>query len=254
MIPEAVTIAHRPNLPLTLEIFRKPTMIASNMDHRLITSLSSTAASLNQLQNILPVVVEQSGRGERAFDIYSRLLRERIVFLGTPVTGEVADSIVAQLLYLDAEDPEKDVQLYINSPGGSVTAGMAIYDTMQQIRPDVVTICFGLAASMGAFLLCAGAKGKRLSLPSSRIMIHQPLGGAQGQAVDIAIQAKEILYHKNRLNELIAYHTGQPIERVEADTERDFYMSAEDAKQYGLIDSVVEQHSLSNPPAMTALH
>lgn len=229
-------------------------MIASNIDHRLITSLSSTAASLNPLQNILPVVVEQSGRGERAFDIYSRLLRERIVFLGTPVTGEVADSIVAQLLYLDAEDPEKDVQLYINSPGGSVTAGMAIYDTMQQIRPDVVTICFGLAASMGAFLLCAGAKGKRLSLPSSRIMIHQPLGGAQGQAVDIAIQAKEILYHKNRLNELIAHHTGQPIERVEADTERDFYMSAEDAKQYGLIDSVVEQHALSNPPAMTALH
>ncbi|WP_277882988.1 ATP-dependent Clp endopeptidase proteolytic subunit ClpP [Phormidium sp. FACHB-1136] len=229
-------------------------MIASNIDHRLITSLSSTAASLNQLQNMLPVVVEQSGRGERAFDIYSRLLRERIVFLGTPVTGEVADSIVAQLLYLDAEDPEKDVQIYINSPGGSVTAGMAIYDTMQQIRPDVVTICFGLAASMGAFLLCAGAKGKRLSLPSSRIMIHQPLGGAQGQAVDIAIQAKEILYHKNRLNELIAYHTGQPIERVEADTERDFYMSAEDAKQYGLIDSVVEQHSLSSPPAMTALH
>ncbi|WP_198805511.1 ATP-dependent Clp endopeptidase proteolytic subunit ClpP [Leptolyngbya sp. BL0902] len=229
-------------------------MIASNIDHRLITSLSSTAASLNQLQNMLPVVVEQSGRGERAFDIYSRLLRERIVFLGTPVTGEVADSIVAQLLYLDAEDPEKDVQIYINSPGGSVTAGMAIYDTMQQIRPDVVTICFGLAASMGAFLLCAGAKGKRLSLPSSRIMIHQPLGGAQGQAVDIAIQAKEILYHKNRLNELIAYHTGQPLERIEADTERDFYMSAEDAKQYGLIDSVVEQHSLSNPPAMTALH
>ncbi len=254
LIPEAATIAHGPDLPLDLEIFRKPTMIASNIDHRLITSLSSTAASLNQLQDILPVVVEQSGRGERAFDIYSRLLRERIVFLGTPVTGEVADSIVAQLLYLDAEDPEKDVQLYINSPGGSVTAGMAIYDTMQQIRPDVVTICFGLAASMGAFLLCAGAKGKRLSLPSSRIMIHQPLGGAQGQAVDIAIQAKEILYHKNRLNELIAYHTGQSIERVEADTERDFYMSAEDAKQYGLIDSVVEQHSLSNPPAMTALH
>ncbi|MEB3290171.1 MAG: ATP-dependent Clp endopeptidase proteolytic subunit ClpP [Leptolyngbya sp.] len=216
--------------------------------------MSSTATSLNQLQNILPVVVEQSGRGERAFDIYSRLLRERIVFLGTPVTGEVADSIVAQLLYLDAEDPEKDVQLYINSPGGSVTAGMAIYDTMQQIRPDIVTICFGLAASMGAFLLCAGAKGKRLSLPSSRIMIHQPLGGAQGQAVDIAIQAKEILYHKNRLNELIAYHTGQPLDRVEADTERDFYMSAEDAKHYGLIDSVVEQHSLSSSPAMTALH
>ncbi|MEY3296806.1 MAG: hypothetical protein RLZZ597_66 [Cyanobacteriota bacterium] len=229
-------------------------MIASNINHRSITSLSSTAASLNQLQNILPVVVEQSGRGERAFDIYSRLLRERIVFLGTPVTGEVADSIVAQLLYLDAEDPEKDVQLYINSPGGSVTAGMAIYDTMQQIRPDVVTICFGLAASMGAFLLCAGAKGKRLSLPSSRIMIHQPLGGAQGQAVDIAIQAKEILYHKNRLNELIAHHTGQPLDRVEADTERDFYMSAAEAKQYGLIDNVVEQHALSTHPAVTALN
>jgi ATP-dependent Clp protease, protease subunit len=229
-------------------------MIASNTNHRSISSLSPAAASLNQVQNLLPVVVEQSGRGERAFDIYSRLLRERIVFLGTPVDGQVADSIVAQLLYLDAEDPEKDVQLYINSPGGSVTAGMAIYDTMQQIRPDVMTICFGLAASMGAFLLCAGAKGKRLSLPSSRIMIHQPLGGAQGQAVDIAIQAKEILYHKSRLNELIAYHTGQPIERIEADTERDFYMSAEDAKQYQLIDDVIEQHALSVHPAMTALN
>jgi ATP-dependent Clp protease protease subunit len=203
---------------------------------------------------MLPVVVEQSGRGERAFDIYSRLLRERIVFLGTPVMDEVADSIVAQLLYLDAEDPEKDVQLYINSPGGSVTAGMAIYDTMQQIRPDVVTICFGLAASMGAFLLCAGAKGKRLSLPSSRIMIHQPLGGAQGQAVDIEIQAREILYHKNRLNELIAHHTGQPIERIETDTERDFYMSAAESKAYGLIDDVVEQQYLPAAPTMTALN
>lgn len=203
---------------------------------------------------MLPVVVEQSGRGERAFDIYSRLLRERIVFLGTPVTDEVADSIVAQLLYLDAEEPEKDVQLYINSPGGSVTAGMAIYDTMQQIRPDVVTICFGLAASMGAFLLCAGAKGKRLSLPSSRIMIHQPLGGAQGQAVDIEIQAREILYHKSRLNELIAHHTGQPIERIETDTERDFYMSAAEAKNYGIIDDVVERQSLSATVAMTALN
>ena len=200
------------------------------------------------------MVVEQSGRGERAFDIYSRLLRERIIFLGTPIDGQVADSVVAQLLYLDAEEPEKDVQIYINSPGGSVTAGMAIYDTMQQIRPDVVTSCFGLAASMGAFLLCAGAKGKRLSLPSSRIMIHQPLGGAQGQAVDIEIQAKEILYHKNRLNELIAFHTGQPMERVEADTERDFYMSAEEAKNYGLIDSVVEQHDMSVNPAETVLN
>ena len=205
------------------------------------------------VQNILPMVVEQSGRGERAFDIYSRLLRERIVFLGTPVDDTVADSIVAQLLFLDAEDPEKDVQLYINSPGGSVTAGMAIYDTMQQIRPDVVTICFGLAASMGAFLLSGGAVGKRLSLPSSRIMIHQPLGGAQGQAVDIEIQAKEILYHKQRLNELIAQHTGQPLERIEADTERDFYMSAEEAKAYGLIDQVVERRDLSATATLAAL-
>ena len=199
------------------------------------------------------MVVEQSGRGERAFDIYSRLLRERIVFLGTPVDNQVADSIVAQLLFLDAEDPEKDVQLYINSPGGSVTAGMAIYDTMQQIRPDVVTICFGLAASMGAFLLCSGAAGKRLSLPSARIMIHQPLGGAQGQAVDIEIQAKEILYHKQRLNELIAHHTGQPLERIEADTERDFYMSAEEASTYGLIDQVVERQHLSSTASIAAL-
>ncbi|WP_412768537.1 ATP-dependent Clp endopeptidase proteolytic subunit ClpP [Leptolyngbya sp. KIOST-1] len=216
--------------------------------------MSQSALNAHQIRSMLPVVVEQSGRGERAFDIYSRLLRERIVFLGTPVTDEVADSIVAQLLYLDAEEPEKDVQLYINSPGGSVTAGMAIYDTMQQIRPDVVTICFGLAASMGAFLLCAGAKGKRLSLPSSRIMIHQPLGGAQGQAVDIEIQAREILYHKNRLNELIAHHTGQPIERIEADTERDFYMSAAEAKDYGIIDDVVERQTLSATVAMTALN
>ncbi|WP_017300604.1 ATP-dependent Clp endopeptidase proteolytic subunit ClpP [Nodosilinea nodulosa] len=229
-------------------------MIASNPLNSPILSLSQSALNTNQVRSMLPVVVEQSGRGERAFDIYSRLLRERIVFLGTPVTDQVADSIVAQLLYLDAEEPEKDVQLYINSPGGSVTAGMAIYDTMQQIRPDVVTICFGLAASMGAFLLCAGAKGKRLSLPSSRIMIHQPLGGAQGQAVDIEIQAREILYHKSRLNELIAYHTGQPMDRIEADTERDFYMSAAEAKDYGLIDDVVEQRSLSANVTMTALN
>lgn len=229
-------------------------MISSNDFESSILSLSNSASSLSQIRSMLPMVVEQSGRGERAFDIYSRLLRERIVFLGTPIDGQVADSVVAQLLYLDAEEPEKDVQIYINSPGGSVTAGMAIYDTMQQIRPDVVTICFGLAASMGAFLLCAGTKGKRLSLPSSRIMIHQPLGGAQGQAVDIEIQAKEILYHKNRLNELIAFHTGQPIERIETDTERDFYMSAEEAKEYGLIDSVVQQHDLSAHPAETALN
>jgi ATP-dependent Clp protease, protease subunit len=188
---------------------------------------------------IVPTVVEQSGRGERAFDIYSRLLRERIIFLGTPVDDAVADSIVAQLLFLEAEDPEKDIQLYINSPGGVINAGMAIYDTMQQVAPDVVTICFGLAASMGAFLLSGGAKGKRLSLPNSRIMIHQPLGGAQGQAVDIEIQAREILYLKSMLNGLLAEHTGQPIERIQDDTERDFFMSAEEAKDYGLIDQVL---------------
>ncbi|MCU0547978.1 MAG: ATP-dependent Clp endopeptidase proteolytic subunit ClpP [Leptolyngbya sp. Prado105] len=190
------------------------------------------------------MVVEQSGRGERAFDIYSRLLRERIIFLGSAIDDSVADSLVAQLLFLEAEDPEKDIQIYINSPGGSVTAGMAIYDTMQQVSCDVVTICFGLAASMGAFLLSGGTPGKRMSLPSSRIMIHQPLGGAQGQAVDIEIQAKEILYHKRKLNELLAQHTGQPFERIEADTERDFFMSADEAKQYGLIDQVISRQNL----------
>ena len=194
--------------------------------------------------NIVPTVVEQSGMGERAFDIYSRLLRERIIFLGTPIDDTVADSIVAQLLYLDAEDSEKDIQLYINSPGGSVYAGMAIYDTIQQIRPDVVTICYGLAASMGAFLLAAGKAGKRMSLPNSRIMIHQPLGGAQGQAIDIEIQAREILYIKGELNQLLASHTGQPLERIEADTERDFFMSAAEAKDYGLIDQVISKQNL----------
>lgn len=215
----------------------------AHLPHLALTSTrAATLSSLCQLpaiEAVIPMVVEQSGRGERAFDIYSRLLRDRIVFLGTQVDDTVADSIVAQLLFLQAEDPEKDIQFYINSPGGSVTAGMAIYDTMQQITPDVVTICYGLAASMGAFLLTAGAAGKRMSLPHSRIMIHQPLGGAQGQAVDIEIQAKEILYHKRQLNELLAYHTGQPLEKLEADTERDFFMSAEDAKNYGLIDQVI---------------
>jgi ATP-dependent Clp protease, protease subunit len=199
---------------------------------------------------IVPMVVEQSGMGERAFDLYSRLLRERIVFLGSAIDDTVADSIVAQLLFLEAEDPEKDIQLYINSPGGSVYAGMAIYDTMQQIRPDVVTICFGLAASMGAFLLSGGQKGKRMALPSSRIMIHQPLGGAQGQAVDIAIQAKEILYIKNKLNRLIAEHSGQPIETVAVDTERDFYMSAEEAREYGLIDQTIVRSGIFQPKVL----
>jgi len=190
---------------------------------------------------MIPTVIEQSGRGERAFDIFSRLLRERIVFLGQQVDDSISNIIVAQLLFLEADDPEKDIFLYINSPGGSVTAGMAIYDTMQHIRPDVSTICVGLAASMGAFLLTGGAKGKRLSLPHTRIMIHQPLGGAQGQATDIEIQAKEILYHKNRLNELMAFHTGQPIERIADDTDRDFFMAPSEAKNYGLIDEVVSQ-------------
>ena len=199
------------------------------------------------IQNVVPMVVEQSGLGERAFDIYSRLLRERIIFLGTPVDDQVADSIVAQLLFLDAEDPEKDIQLYINSPGGGVYAGLAIYDTMQQIRPDVATICFGLAASMGAFLLSGGTKGKRMALPSSRIMIHQPLGGAQGQAVEIEIQAREILYIKERLNTMLAEHTGQPMERISADTERDFFMSAQEAQEYGLIDRVISRPDLPDP-------
>lgn len=228
-------------------------MLVSQSQNSPVTSLSRSdicSASLG----VVPMVVEQSGMGERAFDIYSRLLRERIVFLGTPVDDAVADSIIAQLLYLEAEDSEKDIQLYINSPGGSVTAGMGIYDTMQQIRPNVMTICFGLAASMGAFLLSGGAKGKRLSLPNARIMIHQPLGGAQGQAVDIEIQAKEILYHKRKLNELLAQHTGQPLETIEADTERDFFMSAFEAKEYGLIDQVISKESLPTPPpAVSAL-
>ena len=188
----------------------------------------------------LPTVVEQSGRGDRAFDIYSRLLRERIIFLGTDVNDAVADALVAQMLFLEAEDPEKDIQIYINSPGGSVTAGLAIYDTMQQVAPDVVTICYGLAASMGAFLLSGGTKGKRLALPNARIMIHQPLGGAQGQAVDIEIQAKEILYLKETLNGLIAEHTGQPLDKISEDTDRDYFLSPPEAVQYGLIDRVVD--------------
>lgn len=189
---------------------------------------------------ILPTVVEQSGRGERAFDIYSRLLRERIIFLGSGIDDAVADSLVAQLLFLEAEDPEKDIQIYINSPGGSVTAGLAIYDTMQQVAPDVVTICYGLAASMGAFLLSGGTKGKRMALPSARIMIHQPLGGAQGQAVDIEIQAKEILFLKDTLNGLMAEHTGQPLEKIAEDTDRDYFLSPSEAVTYGLIDRVVD--------------
>ncbi|KAM3095870.1 ATP-dependent Clp endopeptidase proteolytic subunit ClpP [Phormidesmis sp. 146-12] len=191
-----------------------------------------------------PTVIEQSGRGERAFDLYSRLLRERIIFLAEPVMPEMANRIVAQLLFLEAEDPDKDIYLYINSPGGSVYDGLGIYDTMNHIRPDVCTICYGFAASMGTFLLGAGAKGKRSSLPSSRIMIHQPSGGAQGQAVDIEIQAKEILYLKNQINQRMADYTGQSLEQIEQDTERDFFMSAQAAVAYGLIDKVIERPML----------
>ena len=188
---------------------------------------------------LIPMVVEQSGRGERAFNIYSRLLKERVVFLVGPVTESTANVIVAQLLFLESENPDKDINLYINSPGGSVSAGLAIYDTMQFIKADVTTTCMGLAASMGAFLLAAGAKGKRFSLPSSRVMIHQPSGGASGQASDIEIQAKEILYLRRRLNEMMSKHTGQPIETIERDTDRDNFMSAEEAKNYGIIDRVL---------------
>ncbi|MEK5059806.1 ATP-dependent Clp endopeptidase, proteolytic subunit ClpP [Paenibacillus sp. FSL H7-0326] len=188
----------------------------------------------------IPMVVEQSNRGERAYDIYSRLLKDRIIFLGSDVNDVVANSIIAQMLFLAAEDPEKDIHLYINSPGGSITAGMAIYDTMQFIKPDVSTICMGMAASMGAFLLNAGAKGKRFALPNSEVMIHQPLGGAQGQASDIEIRARRILKMRDKLNHILAERTGQPLERIERDTDRDNFMSAEEAKAYGLVDQVLE--------------
>ena len=187
---------------------------------------------------LVPMVVEQTGRGERAYDIFSRLLKERIVFIGTPIDDTVASLVIAQLLFLESEDPDKDINLYINSPGGSVSSGLAIYDTMQYIRPDVQTICIGLAASMGAVLLAGGTKGKRAALPNSRIMIHQPWGGVQGTASDISIQAEEILRTKRRLNEILAYHTSRPLEDIEKDTDRDRYMSAEESRTYGLIDSV----------------
>jgi ATP-dependent Clp protease protease subunit len=192
-----------------------------------------------EMLNMVPMVIEQSGRGERAYDIYSRLLKERVIFLVGPVTDQTANLIVAQLLFLESENPDKDISLYINSPGGSVSAGMAIYDTMQFIKPDVSTLCTGLAASMGAFLLAAGAKGKRFSLPNSRIMIHQPLGGAQGQAADIEIQAREILYLRDRLNNILAEKTGRSVEQISKDTDRDNFMSASDAVEYGMIDKVL---------------
>lgn len=190
---------------------------------------------------LIPMVVEQSNRGERSYDIYSRLLKDRIIFLGSAIDDDVANLVIAQLLFLESEDPEKDIHLYINSPGGVVTAGLAIYDTMQFVKPDVSTICIGQAASMGAVLLTAGADGKRFSLPNSRIMIHQPLGGAQGQATDIKIQAEEILRMRTVLNDILSKHTGKKIEDIDADTDRDFFMSGEEAKTYGIVDQIIEK-------------
>lgn len=194
--------------------------------------------------NYIPYVIEKTGRGERSYDIYSRLLKDRIILLSGEIHDELASSIVAQLLFLEAEDPQKDIYLYINSPGGVITSGMSIYDTMNYVRPEVCTICIGQAASMGAFLLSCGTKGKRFSLPNSRIMIHQPLGGAKGQATDIAIQAQEILRLKNTLNEILANNTGQDIAKIAQDTERDFFMSAKEAQEYGLIDKVLEKNQI----------
>ena len=196
--------------------------------------------------NLIPTVIEQTNRGERAYDIYSRLLKDRIIMLGSAIDDNVANSIVSQLLFLETENPEKDVSIYINSPGGSITAGMAIYDTMQYIKPDVQTICIGMAASMGAFLLAAGAKGKRYALPNSEVMIHQPLGGAQGQATEIEIAAKRILFLRDKLNGILSERTGQPMEVIARDTERDNFMTAERAKEYGLVDHVISRNSLED--------
>lgn len=194
---------------------------------------------------LVPVVIEQTGRGERAYDIFSRLLKERIIFIGMPIDDTVASLSIAQMLFLEAEDPDKDIAIYVNSPGGQVTAGLAIYDTMQHVKPDVVTYCMGQAASMGAILLAAGAKGKRYALPHARVMIHQPWGGAQGQATDIEIHTKEILTIRERLNEILSYHTGQAIEKIAKDTDRNFFMSAEDARKYGIIDEVIDRKGLT---------
>lgn len=204
-----------------------------------MSGMIKNSALDTEMLGMVPMVIEQSGRGERAYDIYSRLLKERVIFLVGPVNDHSANLIVAQLLFLESENPDKDISLYINSPGGSVSAGMAIFDTMQFIKPDVSTLCTGLAASMGAFLLAAGAKGKRFSLPNSRIMIHQPLGGAQGQAADIEIQAREILYLRDRLNHILAEKTGRSVEQISKDTDRDNFMSAAEAAEYGMIDKVL---------------
>ena len=206
--------------------------------------MTTETTDYKKILSYVPTVIESSSRGEKSFDIFSRLLRERIIFLGTEIDDEVANSVVAQLLLLDSENPEKDIMLYINSPGGSVTAGLAIYDTMQHIRADVQTICLGQAASMGAFLLCSGAKGKRMALPHSRVLIHQPLGGAQGQATDIEIQAQEILRIKKTLNEIMASNTGQSIKKIEKDTDRDYIMTPQEALEYGMIDKVITKDAM----------
>lgn len=211
----------------------------TNQQGKHMTGLIRNSALNTDMLGMVPMVIEQSGRGERSYDIYSRLLKERVVFLVGPVNDQTANLVVAQLLFLESENPDKDISFYINSPGGSVSAGLAIYDTMQFIKPDVSTLCTGMAASMGAFLLAAGAKGKRFSLPNSRIMIHQPLGGAQGQASDIEIQAREILYLRERLNGMMAEHTGKSVEQIGKDTDRDNFMSASEAVEYGLIDKVM---------------
>ena len=214
-------------------------MMIGNSSYNPIHGSLRGGAQDTQGLGMVPMVIEQSGRGERSYDIYSRLLKERVIFLVGPVNDQTANLVVAQLLFLESENPDKDISFYINSPGGSVTAGMAIYDTMQFIKPDVSTLCVGMAASMGAFLLSAGTKGKRFSLPNSRVMIHQPSGGAQGQASDIEIHARDILKTRDQLNRILASNTGQPVEKIERDTERDYFMFADDAKEYGLIDQVI---------------
>ena len=225
-------------------------LIEDLVNAHLVTKSQGYGSALNtQALGMVPIVVEQSGRGERAYDIYSRLLRERVVFLVGPVMDVTANLVVAQLLFLESENPDKDISFYINSPGGSVSAGMAMFDTMQFVKPDVSTLCMGVAASMGAFLLAAGAKGKRFALPNARVMIHQPSGGAHGQASDIEIQAREILYLRERLNRILSERTGQPIERIERDTDRDNFMSADDAVSYGIIDRVLSNRSEGAPSA-----
>jgi ATP-dependent Clp protease, protease subunit len=224
-------------------VFLGSLLLSSGLEGTRVIKIAHMSERRGEIMAYIPFVIEQTGRGERSYDIYSRLLKERIIFLGTEVNDVVANLIIAQLLFLESEDPEKDIFLYINSPGGVVTAGMAIYDTMQYIKPDVATVCVGQAASMGAVLLAGGAHGKRSALPHSRIMIHQPLGGFSGQASDVEIHAREMLRIKQELNQILAHHTGRPLKQIEEDSDRDFFMTSEQAKEYGLIDAVFEKRS-----------